>query len=292
MTRFFCSLPFDDNIDEIHQTFKCLIVLSCTRRIRTIIAVMALKITFINHATLLVQMDGINVLTDPIYSRTVSFAFPRRQKPGIPLDELPPIDYILVSHSDYDHLNLKTLRMLRRKGPSAIVIPSGLALYARKSGFETIVELNTWESTERPGLTITCTPAKHHSKRTAWDHTGSACCGFVIQSRNYAVFFAGDTGYADFFQEIGSRFSIDAALLPIGAYKPEKWFKNVHLHPATAVKAFLDLKARHLIPYHWGTFWISDEPMAEPPQLLLAEAERYQLRDRVHVLNNGESVQF
>ena len=150
-----CPPPYRaiDNIDEILHTFKCRNTLSCNARMRTIIPDMALKITFINHATLLIQMDGVNVLTDPIYSKTVSFAFPRRQKPGIPFDELPPIDYILVSHSDYDHLNLKTLRMLSRKGPSAIVIPKGLALYARKSGFEEIVELNTWESTQRPNIT-------------------------------------------------------------------------------------------------------------------------------------------
>ena len=253
---------------------------------------MALKITFINHATLLVQMNGINILTDPIYSRTVSFAFPRRQKPGIPFEDLPPIDYIVVSHSDYDHLNIKTLRMLRRRGLSTLVIPRGLARYAQKVGIDNVVEVSTWESYERPGLTITCTPAKHHSKRTAWDRTGSACCGFVLQTKDHTVYFAGDTGYAEFFAELGSRFSIDAALLPIGAYKPERWFKNLHLHPATAFRAFLDLKALHLIPYHWGTFWISDEPMAEPPQLLLAESERFGLRDKVHILNNGESVQF
>ena len=290
---FFCwfELP-PDNIDEIPETFKCQIALSCGRRIRTINADMALNITLINHATLLIQMDGVNILTDPIYSRTVSFLFPRRQKPGIPFEELPPINYILISHSDYDHLNLKTLRMLRCRGPSTIVISKGLTPYAQKAGFEDIVDLNTWESTERPDTKITCTPAKHHSKRSAWDHTGSACCGFVVQSRNHTVYFAGDTGHAKFFAELGSRFSIDAALLPIGAYKPEKWFKNEHLHPETAVKAFLDLKALHLIPYHWGTFWISDEPMAEPPRLLLAESERFQLRDKVHILNNGESVQF
>jgi L-ascorbate metabolism protein UlaG (beta-lactamase superfamily) len=218
--------------------------------------------------------------------------FPRRQKPGIPFENLPPIDYVLISHSDYDHLNLKTLRMLRRKGASTIVIPRGLARYVRKSGFEEIVELNTGESGEKSELRITCTPAKHHSKRTAWDRTGSACCGFVVESKNHTVYFAGDTGYDEFFGELGSRFSIDVALLPIGAYKPEKWFRNLHLHPATAVKAFLDLNARHLVPYHWGTFWISDEPMDEPPRLLLAESERLALRDKVHVLKNGESVQF
>ena len=172
------------------------------------------------------------------------------------------------------------------------MVPKGLARYAQKSDFKDIVELNTWESMQRPDLTITSTPAKHHSKRNAWDRTGSACCGFVIQSKNHTVYFAGDTGYAEFFKEMGSRFSMDVAFLPIGAYRPEKWFKNLHLHPETAIKAFLDLKAKHLVPYHWGTFWISDEPMAEPPQLLLAESERFQIRDKVHILNNGESVQF
>ena len=280
------------NIGENPVTFNRQIVLSPDRQIRTIITDMTLKITFINHATLLLQMDGINVLTDPIYSRTVSFLFPRRQKPGIPFENLPPIDYILVSHSDYDHLNLRTLRKLRRKGPATIVVPFGLSRYAHKAGFEDIVELNTWEVLDRPNVKITCTPAKHHSKRTAWDRTGSACCGFVVQASERTVYFAGDTGYAEFLAELGSRFSIDAALLPIGAYKPEKWFKNLHLHPAPAVKAFLDLRARHLIPYHWGTFWISDEPMAEPPKLLLAESRRFGLEERVHVLNNGDSIQI
>ena len=253
---------------------------------------MPLKITFINHATLLLQMDGINVLTDPIYSRTVSFLFPRRQKPGIPFEDLPPIDYVLVSHSDYDHLNLKTLRKLRRTGTATIVVPTGLSRYAQKAGFKDIVELSTWDVLDRSNVKITCAPARHHSKRTAWDRTGSSCCGYVVETSERTVYFAGDTGYDEFFVELGSRFTIDAALLPIGAYKPEKWFKNLHLHPATAVKAFQDLRARHLVPYHWGTFWISDEPMAEPPRLLLAESERVGVQDRVHILNNGESIQI
>jgi L-ascorbate metabolism protein UlaG (beta-lactamase superfamily) len=251
---------------------------------------MAASITYVNHATLLIQLNGVTVLTDPIYSRTITFFIPRRQKPGIPFAQLPSIDYIVVSHSDYDHLNLKTLRMLRRRGTTTIVVPHGLSRYCRKAGFEDIIELRSWESAERPNARITCTPAKHQSKRTAWDRTGSSCCGFVIEAHGQTVFFAGDTGYDLFFSELGGRFSIDAALLPIGAYKPEKWFKNLHLHPATALRAFQDLRAKHLVPYHWGTFWISDEPMAEPPQLLLAEAERQNIRERVHVLNNCESL--
>jgi L-ascorbate metabolism protein UlaG (beta-lactamase superfamily) len=281
-----------DNIDEISETFKWPHLALHGMDLYNRLTLMGLKITFVNHATLLIEIEGVNVLTDPIYSRTVSFTFPRQQKAGIPFEDLPPIDYILVSHSDYDHLNLKTLRMLRRRKSSTVIFPPGLARFGKKSGFDDVVELRAWESTSQSGITITSTPAKHYSKRTPWDRTGSSCCGFVIQSNNHAVYFAGDTGYGEFFAELGSRFSIDAALLPIGAYKPEKWFKNLHLHPATAVKAFLDLKARYLIPYHWGTFWISDEPMAEPPRLLLAEVERLQLGDRVRILKNGEFLQF
>jgi L-ascorbate metabolism protein UlaG (beta-lactamase superfamily) len=257
---------------------------------RIIGADMSLKITLINHATLLVEMDGAAVLTDPIYSRTVAWTFPRRKKPGILFEHLPPIDAILVSHSDYDHLNLKTLRMLRRRGSSLVVAPRGLGRYARKAGFEEFAELAPWESIGKSGLTITGTPAKHQSKRTAWDRSGSSCCGFVVQSAHHTIYFAGDTGYAEFFGEIGARYSIDVALLPIGAYKPEKWFKNLHLHPATAVRAFLDLKARHLVPYHWGTFWLSDEPMHEPPRLLMEEARKLRLEGSVHVLDNGEFI--
>lgn len=111
----------------------------------------------------------------------------------------------------------------------------------------------------------------------------------MIQSNDRTIYFAGDTAYADLFTQIGSRFAIDVALLPIGAYKPEKWFKNLHLHPTTALQAFVDLRARHLVPIHWGTFWISDEPMAEPPAMLLAAAERAGLREKIHILTNGQS---
>jgi L-ascorbate metabolism protein UlaG (beta-lactamase superfamily) len=250
------------------------------------------SVTLINHATALIQLGGMSILTDPIYSRTVSYLFPRLQKPGIAFEELPSIDLVLISHSDYDHLNMKTLRRLRRRRASKIILPKGLGLYARNAGFTECFELNWWDELEHEGLKITCVPAKHRSKRNPGDANASACCGYVVQAKNHTVYFAGDTAYAEFFTELAARFSIDVALLPIGAYKPEKWFKNLHLHPATALKAFLDLRSRHLVPIHWGTFWISDEPMTEPPKMLLAEAERAGLRDRVHILKNGDSFRF
>jgi L-ascorbate metabolism protein UlaG (beta-lactamase superfamily) len=211
------------------------------------------------------------------------------QKPGIPFNDLPSIDYVLVSHSDYDHLNMKTLRRLRRRGSSTLILPKGIGSYGQRAGFPRVFELNLWEKFEEGGTRITCVPAKHVSKRKPGDPGANACAGFVVETKDRSVYFAGDTAYGDFFTEIGSRHKIDVALLPIGAYKPEKWFKNLHLHPVTALRAFQDLRARDLVPFHWGTFWISDEPMEEPPQKLMAEARRCGIQDRVHILKNGES---
>ena len=249
-------------------------------------------ITFVNHATVLIQLGELTVLTDPIYARTVSFLFPRLQKPGVPFSDLPSIDCILVSHNDYDHLNLKTLRRLARQKASTIVFPRGLASYGQRAGFNDIIEMNRWEEVLRGKLRITCVPARHVSKRRPRDRNRSACCGYLIQAGGRTIYFAGDTGYADFFQDLGRRFTIDVALLPIGAYKPHDWFKDVHLHPASTVRAFIELNADHLIPIHWGTFWISDEPMAEPPIFLEQEARRQGLESKVHILKNGERFTF
>lgn len=250
---------------------------------------MGCSVTFINHATLLIDFDGMRILTDPVFSWTVSYFLPRLKKPGISLDRLPPIDIILISHDHYDHLNLRSLRRLRRKHQSLLCTARGLGKYATRSRFRDYRELEWWESFETASLTITSVPARHISGRKPWDHNESGYCGFVVEAGDCTVYFAGDSGYGEHFAEISRRFSIDIALLPIGAYKPYEWFKNIHMTPHTALQAFVDLKARHLIPVHWGTFKISDEPMAEPPQLLQQEAERLGFLDKVHILDNGES---
>jgi len=250
------------------------------------------SITFINHATVLIQLGDLSILTDPNYARTISFVFPRLQKPGVAFCDLPSIDCILVSHNDYDHLNVKTLRRLARRSASAIVLPRGLGSYGRRAGFRDIVEMSWWEELKRGSLRITCIPTRHVSKRRPRDRNSLACCGYVVQAESCTVYFAGDTGYDDFFQELGRCYTIDVALLPIGAYKPHDWFKDVHLNPASTVQAFLDLRAKHLIPIHWGTFWISDEPMAEPPILLQQEAERRGVQSKVHILRNGGHFAF
>lgn len=250
------------------------------------------RVTFINHATVLIQLGGTNILTDPVYSRSISYFLPRLKSPGIRFDDLPPIHMILISHNHYDHLNLRTLRKLRRNHHSGIVVSKGNGRYARRTGFEAIHELRWGDSVRENGVTVTAVPARHFSGRTLWDRNKSVYAGYIIEMDGTTVYFAGDTAYDGFFAELGKNFSIDVALLPIGAYKPYEWFKNIHLNPGTAVQAFLDCNASHLVPIHWGTFKISDEPMAEPPKLLREEAEKAGILDRIHILENGESFNF
>lgn len=249
-------------------------------------------ITPVNHATILLSLGGVNILTDPVYSFSVSYFLPRLQKPGIRLEDLPPIDLILISHNHYDHLNLKTLRRLRKNHSPIFIAPRGVGRYGRRTGFSNVRDLEWWEDMETNGIRVTCVPAKHFSGRTPWDRNKSLFGGFVVESGNSCVYFAGDTAYDGFFRELAARFQIDVALLPIGAYKPHRWFRNIHLNPKTAIQAFEDCAARHLIPIHWGTFKISDEPMDEPPRWLLEEARRKGLSETVHVLKNGEKFEF
>jgi L-ascorbate metabolism protein UlaG (beta-lactamase superfamily) len=249
-------------------------------------------LTFINHATVLVEIDGVRILTDPTYNHSVGIIAPRMQKPGIPFDQLPQIDFILISHNDYDHLSLRTLRRLRKQHQSTVLVPVGDGKYARKSGFTSVVEMDVWDSHDAGGVTIRCVPAKHKSSRRLFQRNKRLCCGYIIERNGKSVFFAGDTGYGEHFREIGERHHPGVALLPIGGYKPASWLSKTHLDPHNAITAFLDIGAEILVPIHWGTFKISDEPLREPPTLLLQEAERQRIAERVRVLANGESVEF
>lgn len=249
-------------------------------------------VTFINHATVLIRIDGTTLLTDPVFSKTVGFIIPRLRAPGISLNRLPDVDATLISHADYDHLNLKSLRAIRRRNTQSIVLPRGLGSYGRRLDFPEVFELDLWQKVEIRGARITCVPAQHSSSRIPWNRKRALACGYVIEAGDGTVYFAGDTGYGEHFKEIGRRFALDVVLLPIGAYKPERWFRNIHLNPATAISAFRDLGARELVPIHWGTFKISDEPMREPPQWLRIEAERAGLAGRIHILENGDKYSW
>jgi L-ascorbate metabolism protein UlaG (beta-lactamase superfamily) len=224
-----------------------------------------LRVTFINHATLLVQIDDLNVLTDPIWSeRTspLSFVGPKRHRaPGIRFDELPPIDVVVVSHNHYDHLDIPTLRRLQQRDRPRIVTPLGNGALMRRGGVDDAIELDWWQQHDR----ITVVPARHFCARAISDRNRNLWGGFVISGASGNVYFAGDTGWGAHFAEIGARFSpIRAALLPIGAYLP-RWFMHpVHIDPAQAVEAHLALGARTSVPMHYGTFFLGDDGIDEP----------------------------
>jgi L-ascorbate metabolism protein UlaG (beta-lactamase superfamily) len=258
----------------------------------------SIAVTFIGHSTFLVQIGGLCVLTDPIWSERcspVSFAGPRRVRaPGQSLDALPGVDILLVSHNHYDHMDLPTLRQVRKRWAPLVATGLRNARHLAKAGIGTAVELDWWDSTELARARITYVPAQHFSARTLRDRNRSLWGGFVIEAGGAVVYFAGDAGYCPYFTEIGRRFPrIDLALLPIGAYEP-RWFMHTHhVNPAEAVRAHLELKARRSIGMHFGTFQLADEAV-DAPVLALHEARVAAgvAEDDFDVLAFGETREF
>jgi L-ascorbate metabolism protein UlaG (beta-lactamase superfamily) len=230
-------------------------------------------VTFIGHSTFLLQIGGICLLTDPIWSERcspVSFAGPRRaRKPGQRLDSLPGVDAVLVSHNHYDHMDLPTLRRVRKRWSPAFATGLDNARHLAKAGIKSAVELDWWDSAELAGARATYVPAQHFSARTLYDRNRSLWGGFVVEAGGAVVYFAGDAGYSRHFAEIGQRFPrIDLALLPIGAYEPRWFMSQQHMNPAEAVRAFRDLGARRGIGMHFGTFQLTDEAIDAPVHAL------------------------
>jgi L-ascorbate metabolism protein UlaG (beta-lactamase superfamily) len=256
------------------------------------LAVGELRVTFVNHATVLLQIDELNVLTDPIWSdraSPVQFAGPRRHRaPGIRFEDLPPIDVILLSHNHYDHLDTRTLHRLRRRDAPTIYCPLGVAARLRRLGFHSIVELDWWQHQPFREVDIHCVPAQHFSARGLFDRNRTLWCGWHIEGANGGILFAGDTGFGPHFAEIATRFPAPhLALLPIGAYRP-RWFMGpVHMGPEEALDAHTILKPLASIPIHYGTFSLADDGEGEPVhhlRSLLAECPEQTWR----VLQEGE----
>ncbi len=247
-----------------------------------------LGLTFIGHSSFFLQMGGRNIVIDPNFAQWL-FILKRLRRPGMRVKDLPPIDLVLVTHAHFDHLHRPSLRAIARhtqrqagKTP-AIIIPTLVSDLVSDLGFSEITELNWWEQTQFGGLEITLVPARHWGARVVHDmHRGFG--GYVVRSRRDSLYHAGDTAYFSGFREIGDRLAPELALFPIGAYDP---FRAVHASPADAVRAFLDMRARWLIPMHYGTFRLSHEPMDEPLQLLAEEATAQRVQDRVLVMPEG-----
>ncbi|MFD7924257.1 MBL fold metallo-hydrolase [Streptomyces sp. NPDC059740] len=223
-----------------------------------------LSLTWVGHASWIVRVGPVTVLTDPVWSRRILATPPRITPVGVPWAELPPVDAVLISHNHYDHLDLPTLRRLPPGTP--LLLPAGLARWARRRRFTHVTELDWWEKVELHGVTFGFVPAHHWSKRTPTDTCRSLWGGWVITAPDgRRVYFAGDTGYGHWFEEIGARHpGIDVALLPVGAYDPRWMLRPVHTDPEEAVRACRDVGARAMAPMHHGTFLLSGEPPMEP----------------------------
>ncbi len=231
----------------------------------------ALRATFVGHSTVLLQLDGLNVLTDPIWSERaspVAFAGPKRiRPPGIRFEDLPPIDVVLVSHNHYDHLDLPTLRRLAERDRPRMVVPLGNKAVLDKAGLPGSTELDWWqEAPLAPGVKVVAVPARHFSNRGPFDDGNGLWAGYVLEGRSGGrVYFAGDTGYGPHFKEIARRVGAPRlALLPIGAYRP-RWFMGpVHMGPDQAVEAARDVGAQTSLAIHFGTFKLADDGEEEP----------------------------
>lgn len=270
------------------------------------------SLTWLGHATVLLQTAGVNIITDPMFSERASpvrFAGPKRQvQLALPIDELPVIDVVFVSHNHYDHLDADTIRAFSARFPGAVyVVPLGFKPWLVDHGVapSQVRELDWWDRIRLRGLDFTLVPAQHWSKRTLTDTNRMLWGGVVIEDRNapggrepradaapWRFLYTGDTGYSRDFADIGARFAggFDWIAVPIGAYEPRWFMKAQHINPDEAVQIMKDVGARQALAVHWGTFVLTDEPLDQPPKDLAKSLDRHGVMpERFHVFKNGET---
>jgi len=256
------------------------------------------RVTFVNHATVLIQVAGINILSDPIWSERcspVSFFGPKRvREPGVAFDQLPPIDIVIISHNHYDHLDLPTLRRLVERDQPQIVVGLGIKNYLEKNNVSNVFELQWWEHINLTSdLSLYSVPAQHFSGRGLGDRNKTLWMGFVIKSPHAKIYFAGDTGFGPHFRQIHEKFGdIDVALLPIGAFLPVPIMYHMHMQPSEALEAARLLKARASFGIHFGTFPLADDAEHEPIEELEKAKALAQHAPHFEVLDFGEHRDF
>jgi len=252
-------------------------------------------VTFIGHSSFFLQIGGANVVIDPIFAPWL-FVLKRLRRPGLRIQELPPLDAVLVTHAHFDHLHRPSLRAIARATrlksgrTPLLIVPANCSDLVFDLGFERVIELSWWEEFQLGATRITATPAKHWGARVIRDmHRGYG--GYVLDDGRHSIYHSGDTAYFSGFAEIGERLHPQVALLPIGAYYPDS-FRAVHTSPEDALRGFVEMGAQTMIPMHFGTFKLSQEPMDEPVKRLLSGARRLGIESRVHVLEEGVAEFF
>ena len=255
-------------------------------------------ITWIGHASMLVQAGGLNVLTDPIFSNRASpvqFIGPQRaQPPGVALADLPPIDVVLISHNHYDHLDKASVQEIARRSeamgkPTLFLVPLGMKPWFADAGIPHAIELDWWDTHTHRGVEFNFTPVQHWSSRSLVDRSQTLWGGFAVFAPDFHWYFSGDTGYSKDFADTQARFAsrhqtaqgggFDLALLPVGAYQPRWFLTEQHINPEEAVKIHRDLQAKRSVGIHWGTFELTDESLDQPPKDLAAAAKVQGLKD-------------
>ncbi|XEC95485.1 MBL fold metallo-hydrolase [Paenibacillus tarimensis] len=271
------------------------------------------SVTWIGHATFLIQHSGLNIVTDPVWSRQMALQ-KRLSPPGIEIGDMPPVDIVLVSHSHYDHLSIASLRRL--SGSKMLLVPAGLKAKLQMKGFFKVKEFHWWESTVIGGVKFTFVPSQHWTRRNPWDMNRSHWGGWVIEpvvkrranaapasepgagskpvrpivSNAPSIYFAGDSGYFKGFREIGLRFRIDVALMPIGAYEPEWFMGPQHVTPEQALQAFRDTGADWFVPMHYGSFKLADDtPREALDRLERGRSSQCIEKERIVILAHGET---
>lgn len=229
----------------------------------------SLVITYVNHSTFLIQVDGLNILTDPVWSKRVSpfqFMGPKRMRPpGLNFEDLPAIDLVVLSHNHYDHLDISTLKKINQAYDPLFVVPLGVDLFLNEEGISNTKTLDWWDQDKiSDEFTVNLVPAQHFSARGTFDRDKTLWGGYVLETSFGNIYFAGDTGYGDFFPEIGLRFDIKVGLIPIGAYKPRWFMSPVHVDPEEAIKVHKEVNAEISFGMHFGTFPLADDGMMDP----------------------------
>lgn len=257
-----------------------------------------LRVTFINHATTLIQCDGVNILTDPIWSeRSSPFSWigPKRVRaPGLRFDQLPPIDIVLISHDHYDHLDLPTLKRLEKAFSPKVYVGLGNRLWLEEEGLKNVIEMDWWRREPfSDTLAIHFTPANHNSGRGLFDQDATLWGSFVVESAAGNIYFAGDTAYGTHFKQARERLGpFRLSLIPIGAYEPRWFMKNVHVNPTEALQAHLDLESSTSVGIHFGTFQLTDEGLRAPIEDLGRALKRKSVSAKAfRVLDFGEGIQ-
>ena len=254
-------------------------------------------ITWMGHATFFIRIGETHILTDPFFSDTAGkfgFGAKRYNPPPITIEDLPQLDIILCSHNHYDHLDIKSLKRIKKKFGAKVQVfcPLGLVKYFRQCGFTEVQAMRWNEEASHQEITIQCLPAIHNSGRSLFDKNKTLWCGFGIKSRAFNIYFSGDTAYhPKIFKEIKSSLgNCDLAIVGIGAYTPQKLLAQYHANPEQAVQIALDINAKNIVGMHWGTLNLSDEPVEEPIKRFKQAAQTHDFKSTaIWLMKHGET---